>query len=503
LDPGNEAGLETTFTIEAINARGNRVQGPPYPHEFPVKIVGPNGPVPSTTVNNEDGTYKVLYTPLVPGPHTVEVTFKDKHIQKSPFHVVINPSRPDPLKCKCYGRGLEPGNEAHKPTDFTIEAFNRNGDRINNGGHPFYVDVIDPYGSKSSAKVLDNNDGTYIVTYTPIDPGDHVINVNLQRDHVANSPYTVPIGWNMDMACPLNSYAAGPGLEPGNKNTTPAEFTIYAVKPDGTPQDKGGDMFGVHVENPNKELIQPQITDNGDGTYKVVYQPNIPGNYHVDVFQRNPDKPLFYDHLKNSPIDVEILPGTDATHTIAYGPGLEPGLYDTKPAEFTIQAKDCFGNDIKEGGDPFNVEIMGPTGPVDAQIRDNHDGSYTVSYQPNDAGPHELAVTLDDVPIKGSTFHVDIKPGAWPNNTTIENYSFVVRTKDKRNNNKTFGGENVQVTIKTPNGKFVENVKVHDNNNGTYLVTYKLNGVELGEYEIGVTIKGTHISGSPFLQSVV
>jgi len=177
--------------------------------------------------------------------------------------------------------------------------------------------------------------------------------------------------------------------------------------------------------------------------------------------------------------------------------------FDTKPAEFTIQARDCFGNDIKEGGDPFLVAIEGPTGPVQVDIQDNGDGTYTCQYQPTDAGPHDLSVTLDDAHIKGSKFHVDIKPGAWPENSTIENYNFTVRTRDKKGKNKLFGGEKVEVQIVSPSGKVVENVKVVDLLTGCYYVSYKLPGEELGNYEVSVTINGDHISGSPFFQSVV
>jgi len=418
--------------------------------------------------------------------------------------VYVNPSRPDPTRCRCFGPGLEPGNEAHKPANFTIQAVNRLGDDITNGGHPFHVEVVDPYGQKKPADIVDNRDGTYSVQYHPADPGDHVVHVSLNRDPVANSPYHVPIGWNSDMACPNNSYAEGPGLEPGLKNTEEGVFTIYAVKPDGNPQDKGGDLFDVHVEDPNRELVVPTIVDNGDGTYEVRYHPTVPGQYHVDVIQRNPEKPLFYDHVKNSPVVVDIAPGADPSQCIAYGPGLERNNLDTHPAQFTIQARDCFGNDIREGGDPFLVDAVGPAGqPIPVEVLDNHDGTYTCVYHPTEAGPHDLAVTLDDAHIKGSTFHVDIKPGAWADNTTIENYSFTVRTRDKRGKDKTFGGENVAVRIVTPSGREVEGIKVVDVGNGTYHVMYKLSGEEVGEYQVEVTINGEHISGSPFIQTVV
>jgi len=78
-----------------------------------------------------------------------------------------------------------------------------------------------------------------------------------------------------------------------------------------------------------------------------------------------------------------------------------------------------------------------------------------------------------------------------------------VRTVTKKGKFKLFGGEKVEVRIVSPSGKVVEGVKVVDLNNGLYNVNYKLPVVEVGNYEISVTINGEHISGSPFFQSVV
>jgi filamin len=460
--------------------------------------MGPHGEVPSTTVDNGDGTYRVSYCPLDDGNHVITVTHNEQNIQKSPFNVFINPSRPDPPQCRCYGPGPE-GGEAHEPAVFTIEARNRKGDRINNGGHPFQVQVKDPYNQPITATVADNGDGTYKATYYPADPGEHVVEVTLNRAQVAESPYHVKIDENSRLASPNLSYAEGPGLQPGNKTTEPAEFTIYAVLPSGKPKKTGGDAFDVTVEDSNGDLMPVDIKDNGDGTYKVTYQPKDPGVYHIDVIERNATNPLYYDHLKNSPIDVLIEPGTDASQSIAYGPGLEPGNLDTADKlHFTIEARDKAGKPIKQGGDDFHVDIQGPEGPLDAEVVDNGDGTYAVSYSPTGPGPHDIAVTLDDVPIKGSTFHVDIKPGPWAKNTFIEQFSFIVQTRDKRDVNLREGGWAVAVDIKGPKGP----VKVHltDNRDGTFMVVYSIR--DKGEHKIDVTVDGTSVKGSPFIQTV-
>jgi len=251
-------------------------------------------------------------------------------------------------------------------------------------------------------------------------------------------------------------------------------------------------------EDANGDLIPAKIEDNGDGTYNVSYQPKDAGNYHIDIVERNPTNPLYYDHLKNSPVDVVIDPGTDASMCTATGPGLEEGNLDTVDSVFTIQARDRQGKPIKQGGDNFVVDIQGPTGEVPVKVVDNGDGTYSVSYLPNGAGPHDIAVTLGDVPIKGSTFHVDIKPGPWARNTFIKEYSFVVQTRDKHDVDIKEGGFEVGVEIKGPRGPVTANLQ--DNGDGTYTVTYVIK--DKGEYKLNVTVEGTSVKGSPFIQTV-
>jgi len=498
IEPGNEAGIETEFTIEARNGGDRRV--PCGGHDFPTVITAPDGSkVPVKSHDNNNGTYNVSYVPRMEGNHSVDITFKGTPIKSSPLNVYIKPSRPDPVKCKCYGPGLE-GGEAHEPAKFTIEARNCLGDKIPTGGHPFQVTVKDPQGETVPAKMHDNRDGTYSCEYLPCEVGDYVVTVTLDRANVADSPYKVNIEENSKMASPFKSYADGPGLEPGNKVTDPQRFTIHAVYPNGKPKKTGGDLFDVHIEDPNLDIIEPKIVDNGDGTWSVEYNATDPGKYHIDVIQRNPSIPVLYDHVKNSPIDVLIEPGTVAENCIAYGPGLDAGNLDTLPATFTIEARDKHGNKMKEGGDPFQVDLMGPTGPVPVDIVDNGDGTYQVTYQPQDAGRHDIAVTLDGKPIKGSTFKVDIKPGAWPGNTIIEYFYFTVRAIDKRGKHVPTGGENVSVVVYKPDGQKCKDTKVEDRGDGTYHVTYR--ATESGKYKVEVRVNGKDIKGSPFVQQI-
>ena len=96
------------------------------------------------------------------------------------------------------------------------------------------------------------------------------------------------------------------------------------------------------------------------------------------------------------PYSMRIEPGpTDAASSIAYGTSLiEGGLID-EPANFTIEARDVFGNRRFGGGDNFQVLIYQPPPrdqlPVQA-IEDTGDGRYHVSFLPTYGGRYSIVI---------------------------------------------------------------------------------------------------------------
>jgi len=74
----------------------------------------------------------------------------------------------------------------------------------------------------------------------------------------------------------------------------------------------------------------------------------------------------------------------------------------------------------------------------------------------------------------------------------------VIQTRDKRDKDLHEGGQNVAVEIKGPRG-VVQN-KLTDNKDGTYTCVYTIK--DKGEYKLNVTVDGTSVKGSPFVQTV-
>jgi hypothetical protein len=425
----------------------------------------------------------------------LDVNLKGKPVLNN-YSIPVSKSSTDPSKSTASGPGIEEGNVINQPTHFTIQARNRIGDPMKTGGDPFKVSVVGPYNSDVEPKLTDNNNGTYLVEYEPTVAGPHKVEVTLNGAPISGSPWNITINRSDSDPDPSQFDVYGPGLERGDTANL-ATFTIVSKNHKGKPLNVGGHPVDAQVYDPVGNEIQTKVIDNQDGTYTVNYQAVDPGDHKVDVILHT-KKPLYYDHIKDSPYYVPIEPGTDAANSLVWGPGLED-VYETKPAEFYIKARDRDGNDMGKGGDPFEVQVVGPHADVPAKIVDNDDGTYTVNYSPTEHGKHTVYVTLKNNAVAKSPYTVNVKEGAAYENTFIENFQFTIRTKTKSNDFKTVGGETFAVGIKGPQGDVpAELVHVTDLGNGVYNVNYSL--PTRGDYMISVLLNGHNIQGSPFPQ---
>jgi filamin len=189
----------------------------------------------------------------------------------------------------------------------------------------------------------------------------------------------------------------------------------------------------------------------------------------------------------------------DPSKTKAWGPGLE-GAQTYTPTEFYIQAVNAAGVNIPVGGENFKVTISGPSGTSNPPVVDNGNGTYTVKYQLNEPGPHQIQVDLKTqrgagpwAPIQGSPWTVNVTPTADPANTTVTDVVVTVRARNHQGQPMTRGGEKFTMTI-TPNIP----VKFVDNQDGTYTGSYT--PATSGTYKISIQVGGKDIKGSPWTE---
>jgi tripartite motif-containing protein 71 len=76
-------------------------------------------------------------------------------------------------------------------------------------------------------------------------------------------------------------------------------------------------------------------------------------------------------------------------------------------AKFVIQTKSIQGNIIRTGGHNVQVTIYSSSmALVPANITDNKNGAYTVTYTPTQSGPHRVNILIDNHHISGSPYSV-------------------------------------------------------------------------------------------------
>lgn len=306
-----EVNIPQDFNITGRDNKNN-----PIDHggdKVEANITDPNGnPVEANVVDNNDGTYKVEFTPLVPGDHPIDVRVNDVPMKEEPNKCIVSDEIPDATNCTVEGPGLETA-EVRKPANFTIIARNRIGNQLKKGGVQFDVAVTAEKINAETA-VNDNNDGTYPVVYTPHQFGLHNISVKVKDQDIKDTPKQVLVQCNQEEFTPVLSWAEGPGITDGGKNDSylGSNFLIHGLKPNGEPlisdtipfrvvilpaeegegapkQPKEGSPEGApesalpdHITLPESD-IKPEITNNNDGTYAVKYCTGRPGPFDVNV----------------------------------------------------------------------------------------------------------------------------------------------------------------------------------------------------------------------------
>lgn len=120
------------------------------------------------------------------------------------------------------------------------------------------------------------------------------------------------------------------------------------------------------------------------------------------------------EEVPRSPFKVKALPTHDASKVRASGPGLNTsGVPASLPVEFTIDAKDA-------GEGLLAVQITDPEGkPKKASIRDNGDGTYTVSYVPDTTGRYTILIKYGGDEIPYSPYRIRAVPAGDASKCTV------------------------------------------------------------------------------------
>ena len=389
-DDANINTKPTHFKIVARDKHGDPVgEGG---HKVDVPIQGPKGPVPANVRDNGDGTYDVDYLPADHGAHHIAPTINDQSIHGFPKDVHIKPCVVT-SNCTASGPGVEGPAKVDKKAPYVITARNEAGEQVTDGGFNFHVEVAGPHGPVATEPIHDNGDGTYNGAWTPVHSGPHTVSVTSNGAHIKNSPFHLTI---VPQPSAGNSFVEGEGLHNGFDNE-PAHFKIHLNDKNNAPITDGHPL--VEIQGPAP--VDPHVKNNGDGTYDVEYNADVPGDYKINVLTTDDGEG---EHVKNSPSTAHIIPGADA------------GATPLGRFALTVHAVDKHGAPKTVGGDRFDVSIRHRAAKGDADEaeievakRDNGDGTYTAEYTLGGLGRFTVSVTLNGRHVKNSPFTHNLK----------------------------------------------------------------------------------------------
>ncbi|XP_063405540.1 filamin-A-like isoform X12 [Mytilus trossulus] len=484
---GVRTGAPATFTVNTAEAG-----------EAPLEVsyidaTGKANPVDLVPVSETE--IQATYYPKDEGKAKVDVQYAGKPVPGSPFPMEVFPGA-DASKVLVSGPGVGKNVHASMPAQFTI-------DTRNAGIAPLDVLVQRPDGSLIKPKVTDNGDGTFAVQYIPDDLGTYVLRVKYAGKDVPCSPFKVTSHPTGDASkCVIKE-----GLE--KKTVQVNKETVICV--DASQAGEG--KVTCRIRSPQGSDIDIDIVENADGTFSLLFTPQIEGAYTISIKFGGQTVPGGeYD------IQVTTYPVCDWNGSTAVSPE-EYEEYLKQPVGedlITADTVDSVKSAAPGAGLFAPVDLRIPVGPIFnfvsayvvmpsgkkayPKIEDNKDGTVTIRYQPTETGLHELHVNYNNSEIEGSPFkfHVDAVnsghvtaygPGL-THGIVNEPAYFTIVTKDA-------GAGGLSLSIEGPSKT---EIKCQDNGDGTCTVSYVPTAP--GEYQITVKFAGQNISGSPFTSKI-
>ncbi|CAG7722272.1 unnamed protein product [Allacma fusca] len=436
-----------------------------------------------TCKDNRDGSCTVEYIPTEAGDYDITIKFADQDIPGSPFKVPVDHSV-DSGSVRAFGPGLDPKNcREALPQTFKIDASKA-------GSAPLSVDI---QGLKEKPDVVDNQDGTYDVTYNPPKEGTNLVaNVKWNGKDIPNTPVRMKV---LPKVEPEKVKVYGNGVSSkGVPASIPVDFIVDAT-------EAGVGDLKVQVMGPDNHPRKLKVTDNGDKTFKITYVPDDCGRYKVSVKYGDKEVP-------NSPIFVQ---------SYATGNAEKCKITEGREQNLAIGQEYCITVNAKNAGDgAVTCRIRSTSGnDLDIEVEDNNDGTFSIYYTVKDEAEYTLNIKFGGQSVPEGFYTFTAETQSYSKEERIDRQRNTVSSTTRRTTTRTgqttstatyrpvqlhniplpTTGGHVVAEVKMPSGK-VDVPIIEDNRDGTVSLRYEPK--EEGLHELNVKYNGEHVQGSPF-----
>ena len=294
-------------------------------------------------------------------------------------------------------------------------------------------------------------------------------------------------------------------------------------------RDKHGNLLlngGVGVESHgynNNATIETRVVENGNGTYAIHYNASASGKYDLSV-------KVGGLHVKGSPFLLTVRPGRSNPETSILTMDNDGLGVTGAPLRSRLQTRDFHRNVRYKGGDKVIAYLSAVETPSEkyfCQVDDNDNGTYLIECPSQwEKGLYLLYVSIESSsriaePLKSGPFNVTVFAGpAVASTTSVFSSgtpitaesgvpsvqfvgdagvwgSFVVSTKDLFGNYLITGGNHFAARVV---GNDEAEVQVIDQENGDYIVAYKVDEASASAYKVEVgMVTGSGLVGNYYL----
>ncbi|XP_044751932.1 filamin-C isoform X2 [Coccinella septempunctata] len=357
------------YDVQAIRVKepGSGIVGKPITFLVETSQAGPGnlevtvngGRVPTSAQAQGPHTYAISFTPREATTHSVDLRFNGQDVPGSPFECLVAPA----------ARVLAPETldkiSVGKTCIFGVESSN-----------PPTVEILGPARRQIPAQVLPQagHPGKFEISFSPIDVGDHSVEVKLPGGHVEGSPFLVKAyDANRVTVTDINDGVVG----------KPVAFSINASQAGAGNLEIIVAVAGRNVPN----FVQSE----GNARFKVNFKPTEAATHTLSVrFNGHP--------VPGSPFNCKVLPGNTQPRIPVSGSGIEMAAVG-HTAEIRIEGI--------TGVEP-QVITTAPTGKIIPVKLTSMGDSYIAKFIPEVVGRHSVAILINDQHVIGSPFSCNV-----------------------------------------------------------------------------------------------
>ncbi|XP_023244649.1 filamin-B-like [Centruroides sculpturatus] len=349
--PKGFIGKPVSFIVETANAGPGNLE-----------VMVNSGQVPTVPQAQGSGLYAITFVPKDIKRHIIDLKFNGEIVPGSPFECQIV----DYTKIKIKGEGIE-RVPIQQPTSFVIDTHGTDmGD--------FQVTILGPNQKQLQEYINGNYHSGYRVEYTPVEVGDHSIDVRLHGHPIMGSPFLV----KAYDASRVKVTDIGSGIV-----GKPVYFSIDACQ-------AGAGNLEIIV-SVNGRNVPNYVQSEGNAKFRVNFKPTEPQMHMLSVkFNGEP--------VPGSPYYVKV---TDSSQSVITGSSLRMTSL-SRGAHFTVDTRGAENAECK-------VIVTGPSGKkIPVTLTKTSITTFEVQFNPIDVGPHTVAVMLDGSHSPGSPFTCNV-----------------------------------------------------------------------------------------------